>query len=110
MLPRDRDRGARQPSTCRYGGRPFLVSPGITARGQPFVAAVLAAVTRFDRYDRRHPPHDQHASGTLMVAGARLTWRVEHPHRRPLGASIRRITVAPARRRFTLALMGEACA
>lgn len=108
MLACDHTRGARQPSTCRYGGRPFLVSPRIVARGQRFVAAALAAIARFDHYDRRHQPHDQHASGTLAVAGVRLSWWVKHPHLWPVGASMQRITVTPACRRFLVQLTDEA--
>jgi hypothetical protein len=53
-----------------------MVTRGLQARGPDFVAAALAAVAQFERFDRDNDPYGEHDFGALTVQGERLFWKI----------------------------------
>lgn len=59
------------------GGR-VLVTQGVSAKGQGFVTAALAAVQAFTAFTPDNDPHDEHDLGSLAVAGAKLYFKIDY--------------------------------
>jgi hypothetical protein len=46
--------------------------------GSAFLAAALAAVAPFERFDPDKDPYQEHDFGALTVAGYRLLWKIDY--------------------------------
>lgn len=56
----------------------WLITSGVQALGSGFVLEAIAAVQRFDRFDRGNDPHGEHDFGSLEVKRERLIWKIDY--------------------------------
>ena len=54
-----------------------MITRGIQAEGDIFVAKVLAAVKAFDAFTADNDPHGEHDFGALEIDGIRVFWKLD---------------------------------
>lgn len=60
------------------GNGMIMVTRGVHAEGDDFVASVVNAVRDFDQFDRDNDPHGEHDFGALEVAGSRIFFKIDY--------------------------------
>lgn len=58
------------------GGR-ILVTRGVTALPEEEIAAILAAVRAFNRFDAGNDPYGEHDCAVIEAAGRRVLWKID---------------------------------
>jgi len=61
----------------RRGHGRTLVTSGIAAEGNAFVAKVLACVQAFEDFSLDNDPHLEHDFGALTVDGLKVFWKID---------------------------------
>lgn len=54
-----------------------FVTEGISAQGPAFVADVINAVRRFDRFTQDNDPWGEHDFGAVEIAGEKVFWKID---------------------------------
>ncbi len=54
-----------------------MITRGVQAEGQLFVAKVFVAVRSFDAFTVDNDPHGEHDFGALEVDGIRIFWKID---------------------------------
>jgi len=63
---------------CQGEGRgSIFVTEGVSAEGQEFVAAAVAAVRAFDTFTEDNDPWGEHDFGAVVLGGQKLFWKID---------------------------------
>lgn len=68
-----------------------VVTPGLQAKGDDYLATVSQAVAAFDSFSEDNDPHAEHDFGAVEVGGDRLFWKVDY-----FDATLSRLSADPA--------------
>jgi len=63
--------------TTLTGGQVMMTS-GVRAMGETFVAKALAAMRAFTAFDKDNDPHGEHDFGTFEIEGSRLFFKIDY--------------------------------
>ena len=61
----------------RRGGR-MMITRGVNALGEEFVAMALASVAAFDDFNADNDPYGEHDCAALAVDGRRVIWKIDY--------------------------------
>ena len=61
----------------RRDGR-TMVTSGVSALGEEFVAMTLASVAAFDDFDADNDPYGEHDCAAITVDGRRVIWKIDY--------------------------------
>ncbi|WP_253913417.1 DUF3768 domain-containing protein [Pseudoruegeria sp. HB172150] len=56
----------------------IMVTTGIKAKGEPFLAAVTKAVIDFNTFTEGNDPHGEHDFGSIDVEGEKVFWKIDY--------------------------------
>jgi hypothetical protein len=56
----------------------ILVTSGISAMGEAFVAEVMRSVASFEAFDSDNDPHREHDFGVITVQDEKIFWKVDY--------------------------------
>jgi hypothetical protein len=62
----------------RHVGGRILLSRGAVDLGPNWIAAALAAVANFDKFDDGNDPYEEHDFGSVAVRGTALFWKIDY--------------------------------
>jgi Protein of unknown function (DUF3768) len=68
------------------GGR-VLVTQGVNAKGQGFLAAATSAIQTFNTFTPDNDPQGEHDFGSLTVGGVKLYWKIDYYDQAELAGS-----------------------